>query len=673
MSRGSAPLPAADSLSRLLDQTLSLLEPHEGTRPGAEPAVPLPSLLARCESLLERSQEPVPARMVVGFGRMPTRAGAALLRQMPGLHLLPDAALGPAAGCSDPLNGFAPGLRAEAAAAAFDALDEGSRSRGTRLLLVHDARPGYDHLPASADSLLAARIGRRRTLAAVMLTDHPLLCWMLLHRQEGRVGHHPARLEDYAERHLAFLDAHPALPLVDAADILAEPENALRRITVALALDPDATLAQGVDRAAIAAAVAPPPGPPLQDADGRPATEEPLNTPAYLSLCARLGHEPERLPGHATSRAAPPPPSGPRRTLPRPAPGRRPAQISALLPRIDRLATSGDDGAPRLIGAAEVTAMIDDCLDHPDGFFERLDQFLAGLSPADGALLLCGCGAHYAAIGQPMHGIGLLAEAVELIPRGDRPLQLLAAELYLRMRRPTEAIALLLADARSGADGLAEAERALLDKTLAPLTPVQTAEHGHALLIERLEAEPPAPLQRRRVLIEIGTTRERVPGQGSTEKLAQVCAGLGIDFVTVDMDARNTAMARRMFRRLGLPFRAVTAKGEDFLAAWEGPIDYCFLDAYDFDHGMHSELRQSRYETFLGSRISDAQCHQMHLDCAHSLVKRLAPDGVICFDDTWTDEDGAWTAKGATAMPFLLDHGFKVIGARNRAALLVRG
>ena len=63
----------------------------------------------------------------------------------------------------------------------------------------------------------------------------------------------------------------------------------------------------------------------------------------------------------------------------------------------------------------------------------------------------------------------------------------------------------------------------------------------------------------------------------------------------------------------------------------------------------------------------------MHLDCAESLVNLLAPDGIICFDDTWTDAQGAWTAKGTTAMPFLLGHGFKVITARNRAALLVRG
>jgi hypothetical protein len=96
-----------------------------------------------------------------------------------------------------------------------------------------------------------------------------------------------------------------------------------------------------------------------------------------------------------------------------------------------------------------------------------------------------------------------------------------------------------------------------------------------------------------------------------------------------------------------------------------------FLDAYDFDHGKHSELRQSRYTKFLGARIDEQACHQMHLDCAQTLATRLWAHGVVCVDDTWLD-DGRWTAKGTLAMPFLLGQGFRLVEARNRAALLVR-
>lgn len=674
---------ATDSLSRLLNEALSLLEPRYPALPGPDAATPLPSLLDRCEAMLARSMRQDPARLVLGFGRSPSRAGVWLLEQMPGLQLVSDAALG-AGGAGQAFGPvLAPELQLEAAAAAFGALEQGSRSQGRHLILLHDARPGYDHLPAPAETLLPARLGRDRALAALVLTDHPLLCWMGLHRHEGPVGYHPARLEDYARRCLAFLDNHPDLPRLDAADILADPEDALKRLAAALRLDPSPTLEEGLDRTMLQSALTS--DLMLVDADGRPATEEPLDSPAYVELCARLGHLPDRLPAdtrQAGPGLAPPAPASSalasparaRTALTRPAPGKPLARIGALLPRIDRLvaADSGNQPGRRLLGAPQVVELVEDCLGHPDGFHERLDQHLTGLSPADGALLLCGCAAHYAASGQNIHGLGLLGEAAELIPGDDRPLKLLAAELYLRLKKPGEAISLLLSDAFGGPHRLAGAERAQLEAALSSLAAKQGAEHGHSLLIDRLATDPPSPLERRRVMIEIGTTRERVPGQGSTEKLAQTCAALDIDFVTVDMDARNTAMARRMFRRLGLPFRAVTAKGEDFLAAWQGPIDYCFLDAYDFDHGNHSELRQSRYESFLGSRISDAQCHQMHLDCAESLVSLLAPDGIICFDDTWTDAQGVWTAKGTTAMPFLLGHGFKVITARNRAALLVR-
>lgn len=202
-----------------------------------------------------------------------------------------------------------------------------------------------------------------------------------------------------------------------------------------------------------------------------------------------------------------------------------------------------------------------------------------------------------------------------------------------------------------------------------------SAQHGHHVLLGHLEdhaAEFAARAKSRArglTVIEIGTTREQIPGQGSTRQIAAFCLQHGLKFVTVDMDPHNSHMARETFASMGAPFEAVTMKGEDYLRQWQGPIDVVFLDAYDFDHGHHSALRQSRYEKFLGSAIDDAQCHQMHLDCAESLVAKLAPDGIVCFDDTWL-EDGRWIAKGVLAMPYLLANGFRLLEARNHAALL---
>lgn len=200
-------------------------------------------------------------------------------------------------------------------------------------------------------------------------------------------------------------------------------------------------------------------------------------------------------------------------------------------------------------------------------------------------------------------------------------------------------------------------------------------EHGHELLLAHLKLCLPrlkAQLDGRQLsMVEVGTTRENVPGQGSTRKLAEFCHQETIGFVTVDMDPHNTHVARRMFERLSMNFQAVAMKGEDYFRARQEQVDFAFLDAYDFDHGQHSDLRQSRYVKYLGSRIDEEACHRMHLDCAQSLSRLLSPQGVICVDDTWL-EDGHWKAKGTLAIPFLLEHGFEIIDARNRAALLRR-
>jgi tetratricopeptide (TPR) repeat protein len=231
--------------------------------------------------------------------------------------------------------------------------------------------------------------------------------------------------------------------------------------------------------------------------------------------------------------------------------------------------------------------------------------------------------------------------------------------------------------ASSSALSLDDASRSKLNRAFTAVYDQSTKGqmHGHDLLLAHLKARPATPADqleaRALTLVEIGSTRELVPGQGSTAELAAFCKDQNIHFITVDMDPQNSRFAQACFDGLKTNFHAVTQRGEDFLAAYSGRLDFVFLDAYDFDHGNHSELRQSRYERFLGARISDEECHQMHLKCAMAIVQKLSPDGLVCFDDTWI-EDGLWVAKGTTAMPYLLENGFEVVEARNRAAILRR-
>lgn len=201
---------------------------------------------------------------------------------------------------------------------------------------------------------------------------------------------------------------------------------------------------------------------------------------------------------------------------------------------------------------------------------------------------------------------------------------------------------------------------------------ISRGEHGHDLILAALaEARQSSKALDGKLLIEIGSTREDLPGQGSTAKLAEFCAMHNMRFITVDMDPHNTKSAERTLSQYGEGFKAVTQKGEHFLREFEGSPDFVFLDAYDFDHGKHSALRQNRYVQFLGAEINDATCHQMHLDCVESLLSKLAVGGLICIDDTW-QEDGEWAAKGKLAVPFLLSNGFYIVESRNRAVLMKR-
>lgn len=187
--------------------------------------------------------------------------------------------------------------------------------------------------------------------------------------------------------------------------------------------------------------------------------------------------------------------------------------------------------------------------------------------------------------------------------------------------------------------------------------PQAATPHGHAL-VERLLPEIAARAPRGS-LIEIGSTREKLPGQGSTLILAGLAAELKLAFITVDMDPANTEQAGTDLAAYP-DARALTAKGEEFLATFGEPILAAYLDAFDFQHGMHSEYRIDRYRRFLGTEITDAASSEMHLACARALLPRLVPGGLVVFDDTWSDGTG-FAGKGSTAVPALLRRGFTIV------------
>lgn len=304
-----------------------------------------------------------------------------------------------------------------------------------------------------------------------------------------------------------------------------------------------------------------------------------------------------------------------------------------------------------------------------------LDNVLA--TPDDRVRFLICLADRFQTCGDKLTGLHYLNTAREYAKGAERPLQAALAKRLVAEGQAAVAMDMVFAEAIAAAGAAGQDERFAQAIAQAYQTvrdaEQERREHGHELLLAYLKLHLPKLRGREAAfsMVEIGTTRENVPGQGSTRKLAEFCRLHQIAFVTVDMDPHNSRVAQRMLEGMQVDFQALTAKGEDYLRERRDPVDFVFLDAYDFDHGKHSELRQSRYVKFLGSRIDEQACHEMHLDCARSVVRLLSPDGVVCVDDTWL-EDGRWTAKGTLAVPFLLDHGFELVDARNRAALLRR-
>ena len=197
--------------------------------------------------------------------------------------------------------------------------------------------------------------------------------------------------------------------------------------------------------------------------------------------------------------------------------------------------------------------------------------------------------------------------------------------------------------------------------------------HGHVLMVEALHQAAAHAVVKpwSSLLIEIGSTREDIEGQGSTAALAGLCHELTVRFYTVDMDPANYQVATDTLRPFGAHFRAICGKGEDFLSHFPENVDFLYLDAFDFDHPGHSRQRRRAYLENLGTDINDQECWEMHLACCKAIKGKMQVGSVIVFDDVWREGDG-WGGKGKLAVPHLLGIGFEIRKESDSALWLMR-
>jgi len=197
--------------------------------------------------------------------------------------------------------------------------------------------------------------------------------------------------------------------------------------------------------------------------------------------------------------------------------------------------------------------------------------------------------------------------------------------------------------------------------------------HGHAEFIRICKERLPELLGswggEKPWVVEVGCSREIIEGQNSTAQLLALAKEMGLPFAGIDLDQDNIAALKRDYGDLGTQW--IAGKGEDELASRQQPIAACYLDAYDFWHTSHSDLRQESYLKKYGAQINDQECHQMHFQAAQHATRIMPIGGVLGLDDTWLEND-QWAGKGTLALPWLLEHGWQLLSQANRGTVMVK-
>ena len=176
-----------------------------------------------------------------------------------------------------------------------------------------------------------------------------------------------------------------------------------------------------------------------------------------------------------------------------------------------------------------------------------------------------------------------------------------------------------------------------------------------------------------KTLIEIGSTREIVSSQNSSEFFIKFCKKHNMKFISIDMDPKCSENAQNFCKKHNFDnYLIKTMKGEDFLKDYKEKIDFIYLDAFDFWHPGHSDIRKESYKNNLGVELSqdDKLCHQMHYECAYHMInnKCVTKDTIICHDDIVTSD--AKKGKGVLSIPYLLENGFKISRYHSKGMIL---
>lgn len=143
------------------------------------------------------------------------------------------------------------------------------------------------------------------------------------------------------------------------------------------------------------------------------------------------------------------------------------------------------------------------------------------------------------------------------------------------------------------------------------------------------------------VMVETGCIRveEDWSGAGfSTYLFGAAIQRRGGRLHSVELSPRNAEFARRWTRDFGATVVVHTQHSHEFLRHWNGPIDVFLSDSADVGADGYQE-----------SCLVECQLAAPH----------IRADGLLVIDDcVW--KEGHWTGKGGTAVPWLLENGWRI-------------
>ena len=169
-------------------------------------------------------------------------------------------------------------------------------------------------------------------------------------------------------------------------------------------------------------------------------------------------------------------------------------------------------------------------------------------------------------------------------------------------------------------------------------------------------------------IVEIGCGR----GEGSTDFYAGLVVGVNrLQHHAVDFDVEPYTVAKAYADKIPNS-HAYMMTGEHFLEyvfpSLNQKVCYAYLDNFDFNYNPADEQwwvveQKKRYSEY-GFTMNNENCKMAHLTQTKLLLGHCANKCIIHLDDTFYNGYN-WDGKGGTAVPFLLEHNWKVVYNNN--------